>query len=134
MPVLPGGAPASGGAYVLLPREALDGASDLTVSVRVKWGGDKAPWQRILDLGAALGPEQFAGAVGNEPTLQQLAQVPFETRTTGAAPSLPVTVRPSSSDGYDRGTFPGVPLRSRYAPLTDRITVAPYARPRAPLG
>ncbi|MGN5382257.1 hypothetical protein ACQ4WX_49245 [Streptomyces lasalocidi] len=26
------------------------------------------------------------------------------------------------------GTFPGVPLRSRYAPLIDRIPVIPYAR------
>jgi len=29
---------------------------------------------------------------------------------------------------YASDTFPGVPLRSRYAPLIDRITVAPYAR------
>ncbi|MBX7554350.1 LamG-like jellyroll fold domain-containing protein [Streptomyces sp. NPDC004232] len=48
---LPGGAPTSDGAYVLLPPEILDNAGDLTVSVRVKWGGDKSPWQRIFDLG-----------------------------------------------------------------------------------
>ncbi|MGW2384676.1 LamG-like jellyroll fold domain-containing protein [Streptomyces sp. NPDC001658] len=29
---------------------------------------------------------------------------------------------------YASDTFPGVPLRSRYAPLIDRIAVAPYAR------
>jgi hypothetical protein len=29
---------------------------------------------------------------------------------------------------YASDTFPGVPLRSRYAPLIDRITVAPFAR------
>ncbi|MFF8193343.1 LamG-like jellyroll fold domain-containing protein [Streptomyces bobili] len=29
---------------------------------------------------------------------------------------------------YASDTFPGVPLRSRHAPLIDRITVAPYAR------
>ncbi|GLP64125.1 hypothetical protein TUSST3_07450 [Streptomyces sp. TUS-ST3] len=48
---LPGGAPTSDGAYVRLPREVLGGASDLTVSARVKWSGDKASWQRIFDLG-----------------------------------------------------------------------------------
>ncbi|MEV5610905.1 LamG-like jellyroll fold domain-containing protein [Streptomyces sp. NPDC052225] len=30
---------------------------------------------------------------------------------------------------YASDTFPGILLRSRYAPLIDRITVAPYARP-----
>ncbi|MFE9454651.1 LamG-like jellyroll fold domain-containing protein [Streptomyces sp. NPDC006739] len=48
---LPGGAPTSDGAYVRLPREVLADASDLTVSARVKWSGDKSPWQRIFDLG-----------------------------------------------------------------------------------
>ncbi|WP_256725386.1 hypothetical protein [Streptomyces sp. IMTB 2501] len=70
---LPGGAPASDGAYILLPREVPDAASDLAVAVRVKWGGDKSSWQRIFDLGAALGPEQIAGTVGNAPTLRQLS-------------------------------------------------------------
>ncbi|KUO14364.1 LamG-like jellyroll fold domain-containing protein [Streptomyces dysideae] len=48
---LPGGAPTSNGAYVRLPREVLGDASDLTVSARVKWSGDKSSWQRIFDLG-----------------------------------------------------------------------------------
>ncbi|WP_327726319.1 Ig-like domain-containing protein [Streptomyces sp. NBC_00487] len=48
---LPGGAPTSDGAYVRLPREVLGDASDLTVSARVKWSGDKSAWQRIFDLG-----------------------------------------------------------------------------------
>nr|WP_234021646.1 LamG-like jellyroll fold domain-containing protein [Streptomyces sp. 351MFTsu5.1] len=48
---LPGGAPTSDGAYVRLPREVVGDASDLTVSARVKWSGDTAPWQRIFDLG-----------------------------------------------------------------------------------
>ncbi|MGN9758245.1 LamG-like jellyroll fold domain-containing protein [Streptomyces sp. SD31] len=48
---LPGGPPDSNGAYVRLPREVLGDASDLTVSARVKWSGDKSPWQRIFDLG-----------------------------------------------------------------------------------
>ncbi|MDX3645473.1 LamG-like jellyroll fold domain-containing protein [Streptomyces sp. MB09-02B] len=48
---LPGGAPTSDGAYVRLPRAVVGDATDLTVSARVKWGGDKASWQRIFDLG-----------------------------------------------------------------------------------
>ncbi|MFI1414334.1 LamG-like jellyroll fold domain-containing protein [Streptomyces sp. NPDC020707] len=48
---LPGGAPTSNGAYVRLPREVLGAASDVTVSARVKWSGDKSSWQRIFDLG-----------------------------------------------------------------------------------
>ncbi|MFJ5998840.1 LamG-like jellyroll fold domain-containing protein [Streptomyces sp. NPDC092370] len=48
---LPGGAPASEGAYVRLPRQVIAGTSDLTVSARVKWSGDTSPWQRIFDLG-----------------------------------------------------------------------------------
>lgn len=48
---LPGGAPTSDGAYVRLPREVVGDATDLTVSARVKWSGDKSSWQRIFDLG-----------------------------------------------------------------------------------
>lgn len=48
---LPGGAPTSNGAYVRLPREVLGDSSDLTVSARVKWSGDRSSWQRIFDLG-----------------------------------------------------------------------------------
>ncbi|MCX5052433.1 MULTISPECIES: LamG-like jellyroll fold domain-containing protein [unclassified Streptomyces] len=48
---LPGGAPTSDGAYVRLPREVLNAATDLTVSARVKWSDDKSSWQRIFDLG-----------------------------------------------------------------------------------
>ncbi|WP_406432646.1 Ig-like domain-containing protein [Streptomyces sp. NBC_00631] len=56
---LPGGAPTSDGAYVRLPREVLGDASDLTVSARVKWSGDKAAWQRIFDLGTDTGKYLF---------------------------------------------------------------------------
>ncbi|MFF9037856.1 LamG-like jellyroll fold domain-containing protein [Streptomyces sp. NPDC014892] len=48
---LPGGAPTSDGAYVRLPRAVVGDATDLTVSARLKWDGDKASWQRIFDLG-----------------------------------------------------------------------------------
>ncbi|SFM90226.1 Carbohydrate binding module (family 6) [Streptomyces sp. cf124] len=48
---LPGGAPTSDGAYVRLPRAVVGDATDLTVSARLKWDGDKSSWQRIFDLG-----------------------------------------------------------------------------------
>ena len=48
---LPGGSAASNGAYVTLPRKALEGRTDLTVSARVKWDGTTAPWQWIYALG-----------------------------------------------------------------------------------
>ncbi len=48
---LPGGAPTSTGAHVRLPKEILAGATDLTVSVRVRWDGTTAPWQWIYALG-----------------------------------------------------------------------------------
>ncbi|MET9762857.1 LamG-like jellyroll fold domain-containing protein [Streptomyces sp. NPDC006372] len=56
---LPGGAPASDGAYVRLPREVLGDAGDLTVSARVKWSDDKSAWQRIFDLGTDTGKYLF---------------------------------------------------------------------------
>ncbi|MFM9588085.1 LamG-like jellyroll fold domain-containing protein [Streptomyces scabiei] len=228
---LPGGAPTSDGAYVRLPRAVLGDATDLTVSARVKWGGDKSSWQRIFDLGtdttkylfttpsnnggllrtavttggggaeaqvsgyaalpadawrtvtvtldtaagrvttyldgvpvssaatnvkakellngsataagyigksfypdpllkgaiddftvwhAALSPEQVAGTVADVPTLRELSKTSFEIRTTtGTAPSLPVAVRASFSDGYDRDT-----------PVTwDAVPAGRYERP-----
>ncbi|WP_246607887.1 LamG-like jellyroll fold domain-containing protein [Paractinoplanes toevensis] len=48
---LPGGAPTSNGAYVTLPKAILDGRTDLTLSIRVKWDGTLAPWQWIYALG-----------------------------------------------------------------------------------
>ncbi|MFD7402046.1 LamG-like jellyroll fold domain-containing protein [Streptomyces sp. NPDC059866] len=241
---LPGGAPTSDGAYVRLPREAVGSATDLTVSARVKWSGDKSSWQRIFDLGtdttkylfatpysgngvlrtaattgggnaeaqvngyamlpanewrtvtvtldssarrlttyldgvavssaetgikakdlldssataagyigksfwpdpllkgavddfavwhSALNSEQVADMAGNLPTLQQLSRTSFEARTTtGTAPSLPVAVRSSFSDGYDRDTpitWDAVPPE-KYA-QTGTFTVAGTAAGRA---
>ncbi|SDT80085.1 LamG-like jellyroll fold domain-containing protein [Actinoplanes derwentensis] len=48
---LPGGGPTSDGAYVTIPRRALEGRTELTVSTRVKWDGTTAPWQWIYALG-----------------------------------------------------------------------------------
>jgi chitodextrinase len=43
------GGPAGG--YVTVPRGALDGATDLTVSTRVRWDGTGGPWQWLYALG-----------------------------------------------------------------------------------
>ncbi|MFE3459848.1 LamG-like jellyroll fold domain-containing protein [Nocardiopsis aegyptia] len=47
---LPGGA-AETGAHVALPADVLDGATDLTASIRVRWSGASAPWQWMYALG-----------------------------------------------------------------------------------
>ncbi|TDV56605.1 LamG-like jellyroll fold domain-containing protein [Actinophytocola oryzae] len=57
---LPGGGPASTGAYVRLPREVLAGGTDLTVSVRLRWDGTTAPWQWIYALGRDTGRYLFS--------------------------------------------------------------------------
>ncbi|MEV8567547.1 LamG-like jellyroll fold domain-containing protein [Streptomyces sp. NPDC051322] len=67
---LPGGAPTSDGAYVQLPREVVGDATDLTVSARVKWSGDKSPWQRIFDLGTNTTKYLFATPYNNSGLLQ----------------------------------------------------------------
>ncbi|GEC05673.1 hypothetical protein SSP24_33280 [Streptomyces spinoverrucosus] len=67
---LPGGAPTSNGAYVRLPREVVGDADDLTVSARVKWGGDKSSWQRIFDLGTNTTKYLFATPYNNGGVLQ----------------------------------------------------------------
>ncbi|MEV6792144.1 LamG-like jellyroll fold domain-containing protein [Streptomyces sp. NPDC051320] len=67
---LPGGVPTSAGAYVRLPREVVGDATDLTVSARVKWSGDKAPWQRIFDLGTNTTKYLFATPYNNSGLLQ----------------------------------------------------------------
>ncbi|WP_338900083.1 LamG-like jellyroll fold domain-containing protein [Streptomyces sp. TG1A-60] len=69
---------------------------------------------------SALSPEQVAGTVGDVPTARELSKTSFDVRTTtGTAPSLPVAVRSSFSDGYDRDT-----------PITwDTVPSEKYARP-----
>ncbi|AEG42898.1 LamG-like jellyroll fold domain-containing protein [Isoptericola variabilis] len=39
------------GGHVSVPRGALEGATDLTVSAHVRWDGSGGAWQRIFDLG-----------------------------------------------------------------------------------
>ncbi|WP_159500539.1 LamG-like jellyroll fold domain-containing protein [Microbacterium sp. 18062] len=40
------------GGHVTIPRAVLDGATDLTVSTRVRWDGSSGPWQWIFGLGS----------------------------------------------------------------------------------
>ncbi|MER5224935.1 LamG-like jellyroll fold domain-containing protein [Streptomyces flaveus] len=67
---LPGGPDTSDGAYVRLPREIIGDASDLTVSARVKWSGDKSSWQRIFDLGTNTTKYFFATPYNGNGVLQ----------------------------------------------------------------
>ncbi|WP_030316561.1 LamG-like jellyroll fold domain-containing protein [Streptomyces sp. NRRL B-3229] len=68
----------------------------------------------------ALSADQVAGLVGTVPSLQDLSTTSFDVRTTdGTAPSLPVAVRASFSDGYDRDT----------AIVWDAVPPEKYARP-----
>lgn len=55
---LPGGAVASN-AYVTLPRGVLEGAGDLTVSIRARWDGG-GQWTRLFDLGSSNSRYLFA--------------------------------------------------------------------------
>ena len=67
---LPGGAPTSAGAYVEVPKAVLDGATDLTVSARVRWAGDGGSWQRIFDLGENTTRYLFATPAAGDGTLR----------------------------------------------------------------
>ncbi|HLR93497.1 MAG TPA: LamG-like jellyroll fold domain-containing protein [Jiangellaceae bacterium] len=56
------------GGYVTIPREVLDGAQDLTVSVRMSWEGVGGAWQWIYALGSSTDRYLFttpANADGN---------------------------------------------------------------------
>lgn len=92
---LPGGAANSTGAYVRLPRGVIAGATDLTVSERVKWDGGGA-WQRLFDLGtdtnrylfttptngSALRTAITTGGAGSEAQVTGYAPLPSGTWKT----------------------------------------------------
>lgn len=85
---LPGGAPGSDGAYVTLPRPVLEGASDLTVSARVRWDGGTAPWQWLVALGTDSSRYLFTTpASGDGPLRTAITTVGggAEDRVTGSA-------------------------------------------------
>ncbi len=85
---LPGGAASSTGAYVRLPVSVLQGASDLTVSVRARWDGTGGPWQRLFDLGQDTTRYLFSSP-SNGQALRTAATVAGgggEAQITGSAP------------------------------------------------
>ncbi|WP_216843810.1 LamG-like jellyroll fold domain-containing protein [Phytoactinopolyspora alkaliphila] len=85
---LPGGAQSSGGAYVDLPRDVLSGASDLTVSTRIRWDGGNAPWQWIYALGTNTTRYLFSTPSNNDGRLRTAVTVSGgggEAQVTGSA-------------------------------------------------
>jgi hypothetical protein len=48
------------GGHVVVPRAALEGATDLTVSTRVRWDGEGGSWQWIFGLGSNTARYMFA--------------------------------------------------------------------------
>ncbi|WP_433730189.1 LamG-like jellyroll fold domain-containing protein [Actinoplanes sp. CA-051413] len=85
---LPGGAPTSDGAHVRLPRRILEGRTDLTVSVRVRWDGTTAPWQWIYALGTDTTRFLFTTPYNGGGLLRTTALVPGagEASITGTKP------------------------------------------------
>jgi hypothetical protein len=85
---LPGGAPTSNGAYVTIPRGALEGRTDLTVSARVRWDGTTAPWQWIYALGKDTSRYLFTTPYNGDGRLRTAATKDFagaEAQVTGYA-------------------------------------------------
>ncbi|WP_433832376.1 LamG-like jellyroll fold domain-containing protein [Actinoplanes sp. CA-015351] len=85
---LPGGAPASNGAYVQIPKAVLDGRTELTVSTRVKWDGTTAPWQWIYALGTDNSRYLFSTPYNGDGKLRTAVTVSSggaESQVTGSA-------------------------------------------------
>jgi hypothetical protein len=85
---LPGGASDSDGAYVEIPREVLEDATDLTVSARINWGGTTAPWQWIYALGTNTERYLFStpyNGEGNLRTAITTSHAGGEAQVTGYA-------------------------------------------------
>lgn len=86
---LPGGGPTSTGAYVRLPRDILAGATDLTVSARVRWDGTTAPWQWIYALGKDTSRYLFSTPYNGDGRLRTAVTTAGgggEAQVTGYAP------------------------------------------------
>ncbi|MFF8847588.1 LamG-like jellyroll fold domain-containing protein [Streptomyces sp. NPDC015127] len=85
---LPGGAVGSAGAHVRLPKGALAGARDLTVSARVRWDGGTTPWQWIYALGKDTGRYLFSTPYNNDGRLRTAVTTSGgggEAQVTGSA-------------------------------------------------
>ncbi|MEU8244460.1 LamG-like jellyroll fold domain-containing protein [Actinoplanes missouriensis] len=85
---LPGGSPTSNGAYVTIPRAALEGRTELTVATRVKWDGTTAPWQWIYALGKDTSRYLFSTPYNGDGKLRTAVTKDFagaEAQATGYA-------------------------------------------------
>ncbi|PSL06912.1 Ig-like protein group 4 [Haloactinopolyspora alba] len=120
---LPGGS-SSDGAHVELPAAALDGATDLTVSARVRWDGTSAPWQWIYALGSDTTRYLFStpsNGDGDLRTAVTTSGAGGEAQVTGSA-ALPaqewksVTVTLDTDAGRVTTYLDGAPVGS--APTT----------------
>ncbi len=83
---LPGGQPSTG-AYVRLPKEVLQGRTDLTLTARVRWDGGGA-WQRVLDLGQDTSRYLFLTPASGDGKLRTAMTTSFgggERQVTGSA-------------------------------------------------
>ncbi|MFE6821417.1 LamG-like jellyroll fold domain-containing protein [Streptomyces sp. NPDC057690] len=139
---LPGGAPTSDGAYVRLPREVLGAANDLTVSARVKWSGDTAPWQRIFDLGTDTTRYLFTTPSHNGGVLRTAVTTAgggAEAQVSGYAP-LPadqwrtVTVTLDTAAGRVTTYLDGLAVSSAATTVKARELLAPSATAAGYLG
>ncbi|WP_430784505.1 LamG-like jellyroll fold domain-containing protein [Actinoplanes sp. G11-F43] len=121
---LPGGGPASNGAYVTVPRGALEGRTELTVSTRVRWDGVTAPWQWIYALGKDTNRYLFTTPYNGDGRLRTAATDAgggAETQVTGHA-ALPAnewrTITVTFGGGRLTTYLDGVPVASSATTLT----------------
>lgn len=116
---LPGGSPSSGAAYVELPRGVLEGAAELTVSLRLDWTGTGGSWQWMYALGANTSRYLFTtpanGVTGGLRTAVTSTGGGGEAQVTGAQ-ALPSgrwqTVTVTLSDGQLTTYLDGVRVGS----------------------
>jgi chitodextrinase len=79
----------TGGGYVTIPRDAIDGADDLTVSVRLRWDGQGGPWQWAYALGTNTERYLFSTPSNGDGNLRTAATSTFaggEAQVTGHGP------------------------------------------------
>ncbi|WP_156760656.1 LamG-like jellyroll fold domain-containing protein [Microbacterium karelineae] len=119
---LPGG---DGGGYVTIPRGALEGATDLTVSARVRWDGTGGAWQRIFDLGTDSTRYLFATPSNGDGDLRTALTISGgsgEATATGYGPLragewATITVALDASAGSLTTYLDGVAISTAETPL-----------------
>ncbi|WP_236088652.1 LamG-like jellyroll fold domain-containing protein [Antribacter soli] len=79
----------AGGGYVTIPRGALAGATDLTVSTRLRWDGAGGPWQWAYALGTSTERYLFSTPSNSDGRLRTAVTTTFaggEAKVTGYGP------------------------------------------------